>query len=110
MHAAIKRDSQHLFPDGVQVLLRSGPALRVALFEQRHERKEVRMRVEGRAVVHRIRSRGSAAAYPGGGTGGWGTGGAVRPGSRRCGDSETGTAALRYLLQLSQTASRSHIE
>ncbi|XP_018397306.1 PREDICTED: uncharacterized protein LOC108775432 [Cyphomyrmex costatus] len=35
------------------------------------------MRVEGRAVVHRIRSRSSAAVDPGGGTGGRGTGSAL---------------------------------
>lgn len=41
-----------LFTDRVQVLLRLGVALRATLFEQGHEREEVRKRVEGRAVVH----------------------------------------------------------
>lgn len=68
------------------------------------------MRVEGRAVVHRIRSRGSAAVDPGGGTGGWGTGGALCPGTHRRGDRETGAATFCYLFQLSKAASQSHVK
>lgn len=91
-------------------MLRPGPTLRAALPEQRHEREEVRKRVEGRAVVHRIRSWGGTAVNPGGGSGGRGTGGAVRPGSRRRGNSEAGAAALRHLFQLPQAASEPRIE
>lgn len=96
--------------DGVQILLRSGPALRAALPEQRHEREEVRKRVEGRAVVHRIRPRGGIAVDPGRGAGGRRTGGAVRPGSRRRGNSKTSAAAFCYLFRLSQAAFKSHFE
>lgn len=68
------------------------------------------MRVEGRAVVHRIWSRSSAAVDPGGSTGGRGTGGALCPGSHRRGECEAGAATFRYLLQLSQTASQPYID
>lgn len=51
--------------DRVQVLLRSRPPLRAALPQQRHEGEEVRVRPEGRALVYRVRSRGSPALDPG---------------------------------------------
>ena len=57
-------------PDGVQILLRPGVALRATLPQQGHEREEVRKRVKGRAVVHRVRSRGRATIDAGGGPGG----------------------------------------
>lgn len=91
-------------------MLRPGPTLRAALPEQRHEREEVRKRVEGRAVVHRIRPRGGIAVDPGGGAGGRRAGGAVRPGSRRRGNSKTGAAAFCYLLRLSQATFESHFK
>lgn len=68
------------------------------------------MRVEGRAMVHRIRSRSSAAVDPGGGTGGRRTGGALCSRPHRRGDCEAGAATFCYLLQLSQTASQPYIE
>lgn len=55
--------------DRVQILLRSGIALRATLPEQGHEREKVRKRVEGRAVVHRVRPRGGAAVDSGGSPG-----------------------------------------
>jgi len=97
-------------PDGVQILLRPGAALRATLPEQRHEREEVRKRVEGRAVVHRIRSRSGTALDAGGSAGRRGAGGTLRSGSRRRGNSETGTAAFRYLFRLSQTAAQPYVE
>lgn len=107
------RYHKHMFiftPDRVQILLRPGAALRAALPEQRHEREEVRKRVEGRAVVHRIRSRGGTAVDAGRSAGRWRAGGALCPGSRRCGNSETGAAALCYLLRLSQAVTQSYVK